>query len=552
MSRGFTAGDYRFSPSGVKMQTDDAALQHLFDRCETLAKGNIRRFGARRVLQEGAKYHGVWLETQPMGGEMYAVRDVEIALNNVLIFMECQRRDGRMPGMITYRMPWDGLSVHMDWMQGDFFTIPAYKLSFRVGQDKAYLQRLYTALRDFDEYLWSCRDSDGDGCLESWCTWDTGDDNSTRYLVNRVHPSENGAWNGETAPVSDGGLPFESAEYMAYSYAQRETLSKICALLENGEEAMWREKAQQVRETFIQKLWDTQRHFAFDRNGRNEKIDSVSQLNIKCMYQGIFTQEMADDFVREHVMNRAAFFTPLPMPSIAADDPLFYVNHACNNLGALLNVVEEIIHADAQDNSWSGPVQGLTLQRTLRALTRYGHLAETALIGRKWTENLMRTDAFVQQYNPFTGEPAKAEDGYGPTVLATLGYIAWLYGISVDEDVLSWGACSGVETLTYVQQLDGHEYVLRRRAGFVWAEVDGAEAFSFTPGVLVRSDLRGVPMQVCGVADTPVTFEMHWRGRTLRAVIAPNEVLRVTEDGLVREAQVPFTAPYGETVIPGK
>ena len=36
----------------------------------------------KHVLREGADYDGVCLETQPMGGEMYAKRDMEVALNN--------------------------------------------------------------------------------------------------------------------------------------------------------------------------------------------------------------------------------------------------------------------------------------------------------------------------------------------------------------------------------------------------------------------------------------------------------------------------------------
>ena len=48
----------------------------------------------KRVLREGADFDGVWLETQPMGGEMYAKRDMEVALNNQLIFLENQRRNG--------------------------------------------------------------------------------------------------------------------------------------------------------------------------------------------------------------------------------------------------------------------------------------------------------------------------------------------------------------------------------------------------------------------------------------------------------------------------
>ena len=67
----------------------------VFDDCENLSKFNVREFGDYKCLAEGAKYIGVWLETQPMGGEMYAKRDLEAALSNILIFIRYQRRDGR-------------------------------------------------------------------------------------------------------------------------------------------------------------------------------------------------------------------------------------------------------------------------------------------------------------------------------------------------------------------------------------------------------------------------------------------------------------------------
>ena len=40
---------------------------------------------------------------------------------------------------------------------------------------------LADCLEKFDQYLWRTRDSDGDGCLESFCVYDTGEDNALRY-----------------------------------------------------------------------------------------------------------------------------------------------------------------------------------------------------------------------------------------------------------------------------------------------------------------------------------------------------------------------------------
>jgi len=36
------------------------------------------------------------------------------------------------------------------------------------------LQKVYASLEKFDAYLWKTRDSDHNGCLESWCIYDTG------------------------------------------------------------------------------------------------------------------------------------------------------------------------------------------------------------------------------------------------------------------------------------------------------------------------------------------------------------------------------------------
>src|SRR6185295_9905011 len=140
-----------------------------------------------------------------MGGEMYAKRDLAVALNNQVIFLLTQRRDGRLSGMITSTArtsdsvrqakpdaehAWNAgtawwpelqVSASYGWFQGFCFPDPAWRMYFWIGKDKAYLQKLYEALSAHDAYLWRTRDSDGDGVLESWCTWDTAEDMSTRY-----------------------------------------------------------------------------------------------------------------------------------------------------------------------------------------------------------------------------------------------------------------------------------------------------------------------------------------------------------------------------------
>ena len=60
----------------VSFETNDGLLQKLMDTAEKKALENLKDFAGRKVLIEGGGYEKIWLETQPMGGEMYAKRDL--------------------------------------------------------------------------------------------------------------------------------------------------------------------------------------------------------------------------------------------------------------------------------------------------------------------------------------------------------------------------------------------------------------------------------------------------------------------------------------------
>ncbi|MBR6358450.1 MAG: hypothetical protein IKS11_02280, partial [Lachnospiraceae bacterium] len=117
----------------TSFKTEDVFLQKLYDEAENRILGNIRDFGGRKVLVEGAGYEKIWLETQPMGGEMFFKRDNSgAAFNNILFFMEMQRSDGRLPGSITLK---DGVPVpEFNKMQGFFFAEPALNMYYLLGE----------------------------------------------------------------------------------------------------------------------------------------------------------------------------------------------------------------------------------------------------------------------------------------------------------------------------------------------------------------------------------------------------------------------------------
>ena len=135
--------------TGVRFETKDPLLSQLVKQAEEKCRLNIKNFGGDPVLVEGGGYEKIWLETQPMGGAMYASRDFATGLNNSLMFMRHQRADGRIPGSIAVI---DGKVVpQFNKFQGFCFPEPALDLYYLGGKDAEYLAEKITGLRIFED-----------------------------------------------------------------------------------------------------------------------------------------------------------------------------------------------------------------------------------------------------------------------------------------------------------------------------------------------------------------------------------------------------------------
>lgn len=524
--------------TGVTFKTSDKVLQQLYDQAEQKAKWNIvDNFGGYQVLVEGAEYKNVWLETQPMGGVMYANRNLEIARNNILIFMDHQRDDGRFPGMIhctegkispyydnlvgMQRVVGDQLTLYYGWLQGYCFPMPAFELYFWLGKERGYLQQLYHSLEKFDQYLWRTRDSDQDGCLETWCICDTGEDGCTRFkgcqwawpydeaptveAIRNLTPDQRRAVGIRDQNPESFPTPMESMDMMSYSYTNRDVLAFISKELGNGREAYWRKKANEVRKKMKSYLWIPGKHACYDRDKNNAVMDILIHNNLRCMYFGSFDQQMADDFVKYHLMNPEEFWTEMPLPSIAANDPFF---------------------RNISGNNWSGQPEGLTFQRSIRAMENYGHFAELTLIGRKLLKTVGDSLKFTQQFDPFTGVITPNLDGYGPTILASLEFISRMYGIYLTRETLLWSCLDDQEQYEYTQQWGDRHFKMTTRGDRVDCEIDGKKVLSFTKGIRVVTDLAGQVIEVAGIDTVQKRAELTLNGKTFLLNVAPNSVYR--------------------------
>lgn len=522
----------------VEFTSSDIVLKNLYDRAEKLAQENIVEYGDRKVLIEGAKYVSVWLETQPMGGYMYAKRNMEIAKNNIAIFMDYQREDGRLPGVIYNKA--GKLDPNYAQFQGLYFAMPAYELYFLLNKDTAYLHRVYHTLEKFDAYLWKTRDSDHNGCLETWCIYDTGEDHNVRF---NDFPN---AWSFDDPPSKEAAaklskedlkidckedfydstivmtVPIESMDIMSYSYSCRDVLALISKELNNNKEMYWRKQAREVKKKIKSYLWDKERKACYDKDKNNQTMPILLHNNLRCMYLGSFDQKMADQFIKHHLMNPKEFWTPMPLPSIAANDPSF------KNIAG---------------NNWSGQPQGLTFQRSIRAMENYGHYAELTMIGQKFLDVLRDSLKFTQQFDPFTATINNSKDGYGPSILATLEFISRFYGIHITQDKIYWSCLDKDYDYNYAQKWNGADYTLQTKGNNVICSINGKQAFSFTKGARIVTDLEGKLLEIVGISKEPKTIHINYQ-KEYSLLLQPNTIHRINHKGrLVKYKSTEFFHP---------
>lgn len=399
---------------GITFSCEDTRCQRLYDTAEAKMRENIRDFAGRKVLVEGAGYEKIWLETQPMGGEMNWFRHTESAKNNILLFMENIRNDGRMPGSIMLR---EGKIIpQYDKLQGFCFARPALRGYFYLlEEDRAsgtniahdYLDNLRFCLEKFDAWLQKTRNIWNSGVLASFCVYDTGDDNALRYGDAPCYCTT------DEPPVGYRSVPMMSMDVTGYSYACRDTLAKIAVLLGDEEdEKRWNDRKKDTRDAMIRYLWDEDKKACFDRYADGTVNPVLCHNTIRCMYHGILPEDMALSFMRYHLDNDREFRTVYPVPSVSVSDPLF---------------------RNTPDNNWSGQSQALTWQRLL----------DTPVFSRdrnrlEWlTERIFSAIdkngcSFYQQYDPFTGIRGGGVDCYGPAILSVLRAFDMTRGIYRD------------------------------------------------------------------------------------------------------------------------
>ncbi len=397
--------------------TRDVAWQSAYDKARAVLDANVQvlpRY-TQPVLIEGAAYQGIWLECGPHEALVYRKFRPDIARHSHQCFFELQQADGQIPcnnkttgmglGQIQMVVP---------------IAATAWELAQATGDD-ALLHAAYAACAKWDAWLLRHRNVRGTGLTEGFCTYDTGHDNSPRWAG--IPPQ---------CPDKDAKkfppglkLPRLCPDLSATTYGARVALAKMAeALGKSAEAARWLQQAEELRGLILKHLYDAADAAFYDLDAAGDFVRIRCDILSRVCGEHVVDQGTFETLWSRQLHDPRAFWSALPLPSVALDDPQF---------------VRPI-----PENSWGGAAQALTALRTGRWFDAYGKAAAHAELMQRWCEALLRDGHFGQQADPLDGRfTAGQPAGYSPAALVMIDFTWRLAGIREEGRQLHWNIRPG-------------------------------------------------------------------------------------------------------------
>lgn len=374
---------------------DTCAIKKKYAEALTGLASNTRRvLGYKHpVLFEGGCYQGIWLECGPLESVVYGKHAPEVARASHDVFFHHQREDGYLPCYVHA----DGIGTAQIQMVVPI-AATALETAVLIGDD-AFLARAYDACGRWDQWLSRNRNSRGTGLCEAFCGFDSGHDGSPRF---KDLPEECPDGDAAICPKVEK-LPFLAPDLSASVYGGRVALAEMAERLGKCNEAeMWREKAEEIRLLIIQHCYDPEDECFYDLDAENNFVRIRGDVLTRVFGEHVVDQVTFDRIYERHIKNPASFWTPYPLPSIAADDPAF---------------VKKLPR-----NSWGGASQALTALRAPRWFEHYGKSADLEHLMTRWLEAILAAPDFMQQMNPWTGE-FSTTTSYSPAMCVFIDFV---------------------------------------------------------------------------------------------------------------------------------
>ncbi|HTQ35491.1 MAG TPA: hypothetical protein VMH77_00530 [Steroidobacteraceae bacterium] len=400
-----------------QFSTQDAAWQSCYDKALAVLAANVQTLPryAQPVLIEGAAYQGIWLECGPHESLVYRRFRPDVARHSHLCFFELQQPDGQIP----CNNKTSGMGLGQIQMVVPI-AATAWELAQATGDDEL-LHKAYEACAKWDAWLLRYRNLRGTGLTEGFCTYDTGQDNSPRWQGIPPQCPDRDA----KKFVTGLKLPRLCPDLSATTYGARVALAKMAAALgKSADAARWQQQAGTLRGLILRRLYDPDDAAFYDVDAEGNFVRIRCDILSRVCGEHVMDQPTFETVWSRQLHEPHAFWAPLPLPSVALDDPAF---------------VRPI-----PQNSWGGASQALTALRTGRWFDAYGKSAAHAVLMQRWCEALIRDGNFGQQADPLDGRfTAGQPAGYSPAALVMMDFTWRLAGVCESDGQLQWNLRPG-------------------------------------------------------------------------------------------------------------
>jgi putative isomerase len=270
---------------------------------------------------------------------------------------------------------------------------------YRRNGDKKLLRQSLARLERFHEWFWRERDLHDNGLIAlgaysgitQHARWETFDhDCALDQLQMTKHPARKGpnegAWYGDICTPGNG----------AYLVMAEKSLKRLAETV--GDQAMAKRRAARIdkaTEAMRQHMWDEQAGTFFA-----VKRDSLKKIRVATisswipLWAGVPTPAMAKRMAE--TLRSAALQTPLPVPTVARNDPRFRASAF-----------------------WRGDVWPPTNYQIASGLAQYGHTDLAADIADKTIANAIKR-RISERYDSVTGAPLGVKDYCMSATLVTM------------------------------------------------------------------------------------------------------------------------------------
>ncbi len=463
----------------ITFTSHNPALQTLWNNALAGLAANCRPVhgSTEPVLIEGGPYPGIWMECAPLEGLVYAPINPAVARLNHTAFFREQFPDGQIPPYIWFNKAGSG-----QIQQVTSIAETAYELAMLTG-DEALLRETYDAWSRWDAWLGRYRDSRQLGVCEAFCAFDTGHDNSSRFTgISHACPGED----AKRCP-GDPGMPRIAPDLTATRCAGRFALANIAAALGlKSDERRWRQAADTSQQALLTYCFDPEMEFFFDRDSNGKLVKIVGDAGLRVLMEWMVDHSLFERIFTRWVTNPEAFWTPFPLPSIAANDPAFLYPPTVN--------------------CWGGPGQMLLALRAPRWLEYYGRYSELNHLMDKYLEALMKADGFAQQLDPFTGEFTSGASEYSPAMCCVLDFVSRQQGVVQQLDGLFWGCTGGDADFTLELFQKRGTATASRRDGVSTLSLNGREVARITGSGRFLTNSKNTPWYYYSIQDEEVTI----------------------------------------------